>query len=159
MIDWSKAFDHQLHILSIQSFIDNWVRPSLIPILSFFQDRKMKLKWNKCFSTVRNLPGGSPQGGTLRILAYKSQSNKNTDSFSTKEKFKYLDDLSNLEVINLVLASISSYNAKQQVPSDIQIGHKVMHSSNLKTQSHINKKNKWTNSIHGWKLTRFLSIM
>ena len=145
MIDWSKAFDHQSHILGIQSFIDNGVRPSLIPILiSFFQDRKMKVKWNKCLSSVRNLPGGGPQGGTLGILEYKSQSNKNTDFLSTKEKFKYLDDLSILEVINLVLAGLSSYNAKQQVPSDIQIGHKFIHPSNLKTQSHINKISNWT---------------
>ena len=42
MIDWSKAFDHQSHILGVQLFIDNGVRPSLIPILlSYFQERKL----------------------------------------------------------------------------------------------------------------------
>ena len=40
MVDSSKAFDRQSHILGIQSFIDNGVRPSLIPILmSFFIGR------------------------------------------------------------------------------------------------------------------------
>ena len=47
MIDWSQAFDRQDHKLGIQSFIDNGVRPSLIPILlSFFQERTMTVKWN-----------------------------------------------------------------------------------------------------------------
>ena len=40
MIDWKQAFDRQSHKIGIQSFIDNGVRPSLIPILlNFFQDR------------------------------------------------------------------------------------------------------------------------
>ena len=57
MIDWSKAFDHQSHILGVQSFIDNGVRPSLIPILlNFFQDRKMRFKWKKNLNSSRNLP-------------------------------------------------------------------------------------------------------
>ena len=42
MVDWSQAFDRQCHSLGIKSFIDNGVRPSLIPILmNFFQDREM----------------------------------------------------------------------------------------------------------------------
>ena len=145
MIDWSKAFDHQSHILGLQSFIDNGVRPALIPILlSFFQDRVMKIKWNKTVSSSRNLPGGGPQGGTLGILEYKSQSDDNTDFLDEKQKFKFIDDLSLLEVINLVLIGISSYNAKQQVPSDISISKKFIHSDNLKTQDYLNKISKWT---------------
>ena len=38
MIDWKQAFDRQSHRLGIQSFIDNGVRSSMIPILlNFFQ--------------------------------------------------------------------------------------------------------------------------
>ena len=45
MIDWSQAFDRLDHTLGIQSFIENGVRPSLIPILiSFFQNREMKVR-------------------------------------------------------------------------------------------------------------------
>ena len=33
LVDWSQAFDRQCHKLGIQSFIDNGVRHSLIPIL------------------------------------------------------------------------------------------------------------------------------
>ena len=145
MIDWSKAFDRQSHILGIQSFIDNGVRPSLIPILlSYFQNRTMKVKWNGGISSGRNLPGGGPQGGTLGIIEYKSQSNDNVDFLSEEEKYKYIDDLSILEVINLILNGISSYNPKQQVPSDIKIGNKFIHSDHFQTQSHLNKISDWT---------------
>ena len=68
MVDWSQAFDRQSHKLGIQSFIDNGVRPSLIPILmSFFQDREMIVKWKGLQSQTHPLPGGGPQGGTLGI--------------------------------------------------------------------------------------------
>ena len=145
MIDWSKAFDHQSHKLGLQSFIDNGVRPSLIPILlSFFQGRSMKVKWNKGLSSSRNLPGGGPQGGSLGIQEYKSQSDDNTNFLDEKEKYKYIDDLSILEVINLILNGISSYNAKQQVPSDIKIGNKFIHSDHFQTQNYLDKISDWT---------------
>ena len=145
MIDWSQAFDRQSHKLGIQSFIDNGVRPSLIPILlSFFQNRSMKVKWNKKLSSSRGLPGGGPQGGTLGIIEYKSQSDDNTDFLDENKKFKYIDDLSILEVIQLILNGISSYNVKQQVPSDMKIGNKFIHSDNLQTQGHLDKICKWT---------------
>ena len=68
MVDWSQAFDRMNHKLGIQSFIDNGVRPSLIPtLLSFFQDRSMVVKWKGCFSSSRQLPGGGPQGWTLGV--------------------------------------------------------------------------------------------
>ena len=36
MVDWSQAFDRQSHRLGVQSFIDNGVRPALIPLLINF---------------------------------------------------------------------------------------------------------------------------
>ena len=136
MIDWSQAFDRQSHKLGIQSFIDNGVRSSLIPILlSFFQDRTMQVKWNGTFSSAKHLPGGDPQGGTLGIIEYKSQSDDNTDFLNTDEKYKYIDDLSIIELFNLILNGIASYNPKKQVPSYISIGNKLIHSDNFETQT------------------------
>ena len=80
MVDWSQAFDRLSHKLGVQSFIENGVRSSLIPILvSFFQNRKMKVKWNKSASSLHTLNGGGPQGGLMRILEYLSHTNKNTE--------------------------------------------------------------------------------
>ena len=56
-----------------------------------------------------------------------------------KQKFKFIDDLSFLEEINLILSGISSYNANQLVPSDISTGKKFIHSDNLKTHDYLNK--------------------
>ena len=97
----------------------------------------MKVKWNGKISTSRALPGGGPQGGTLGILEYKSQSDDNTDFLTEKEKYKFIDDLSILEVINLILSGLSSYKSKQQVPSDIAIGNKFINSSKLKTNQFL----------------------
>ena len=58
----------------------------------------------------------------LVLLNTKPQSDDNTDFLDENEKFKYIDDLSILEVIQLILNGISSYNVKQQVPSDMKIG-------------------------------------
>ena len=59
MVDWSQAFDRLSHKNGIQSFIENGVRPSLIPLLiNFFQNRKMKVKWNGKVSNEHILNGG-----------------------------------------------------------------------------------------------------
>ena len=68
LVDWSKAFDRQDPKLGIQSFIKNGVRPTLIPILiSYFQGRKMVVKWHGTTSSSCDLPGGGPQGCTLGL--------------------------------------------------------------------------------------------
>ena len=103
MIDWSQAFDRQSHTLGVKSFIRNGVRSSLIPVLiSFFKNRQMKVKWNGKVSSIRNLNGGGSQGGLMEILDYLSQSNNNTDFIPVQEKFKFIDDSSTLEIINLI---------------------------------------------------------
>ena len=49
LIDWNNAFPRQCPKLGIESFIQNGVRPSLIPVLvNYFQDRKMSVKWHGC---------------------------------------------------------------------------------------------------------------
>ena len=50
LIDWNQAFDRQCPKLGVNSFIENGVRKSLIPILiNYFQDRRMTVKWNSKF--------------------------------------------------------------------------------------------------------------
>ena len=111
LVDWSKAFDRQDPKLGIQSFIRNGVRPTLIPLLvSYFQDRKMIVKWHGLTSTTRDLPGGGPQGCTFGLLEYKSNSNDNVDHVPPNMRFKFVDDLSTLEKLNLILIGLSSYN-------------------------------------------------
>ena len=109
LVDWSKAFDRQDPKLCIESFIKNGVRPTIIPVLiSFFQNRKMIVKWHGITSTQRDLPGGGPQGSTFGLLEYQSNSNSNADHISDDMKFKFVDDLSVLQKINLILCGLTS---------------------------------------------------
>ena len=57
-VDWKQAYSRQCHTLGIQSFITNCVRPSLIPLLiSYFEDRQMRVRWHGELSEPRQLPG------------------------------------------------------------------------------------------------------
>ena len=121
-IDWKQAFNRQDPKLGIESFIENGVRPSLIPpLINYFQGRSMFVKWHGIKSTSRDLNGGGPQGGTLGILEYQSQSNTNANCVEKDKRWKWVDDLTVLEIINLINIGISSFNAKIQIPNDISI--------------------------------------
>ena len=145
LVDWSQAFDRQNHKLGVESFIANGVRPALVPLLvNFFQDRKMSVKWKGHKSTLRSLNGGGPQGGTLGIEEYLSQSNGNTDFLNQDEKYKYIDDLSMLELINLISIGIASYNFKEHVAADIGIDSNYLPPENNKSQQYIDNIEQWT---------------
>lgn len=73
LVDWKQAFPRQCPKLGIKSFIENGVRPALIPMLiNYFQGREMKVKWKGSLSTSRELKGGGPQGSTFGIWEYLS---------------------------------------------------------------------------------------
>ena len=146
MIDWSQAFDRQSHKLGILSFIKNGVRPALIPIMiSFFQNRQMKVKWNGVTSSARTLNGGGPQGGLMGILEYLSQTNDNTDFVTDEDKYKFIDDLSILEILNLISQGLSSYNFKAHVASDVNSEHnQYLPAENGHSQDYLRNINDWT---------------
>ena len=145
LIDWSKAFPRQCPKLGVKSFIDNKVRPTLIPVLiSFFQNRRMKVKWHGCVSKSKPLNGGGPAGGTLGILEYLSQSNHSADCVDIEDRYKFVDDLTVLEIINLLTVGITSFNLKAQVPNDIPDHNQYIPSNNLQSQVFLNKINQWT---------------
>ena len=145
MIDWNSAFDRQCHKLGILSFINNGVRKSLIPILiSYFQDRQMAVKWNGHLSKPYPLPGGGAQGGQLGQLEYLSQSNDNCTFLSMEEKFKFIDDLSIIEMINLVMSGICSYNFKDHIASDIGTHGQYLPPENVQSQTFLDKIQDWT---------------
>ena len=145
LVDWKQAFPRQCPKLGIESFMRNGVRPALIPLLiNYFQNRKMKVKWHGQVSAERNLNGGGPQGSSFGLWEYLSQSNDNADCIDLEDRFKFVDDLSFLEIIYLLNVGISSYNIKAHVPSNIPTHNQVISSSNLKSQSQLGIINEWT---------------
>ena len=144
-VDWKQAYSRQCHTLGVESFIKNGVRPSLIPILiSYFENREMRVQWHGKLSAPRNLPGGGAIGANLGNWEFLSQSNNNADCVPEEDRFKFVDDLTTLEVINLLTVGLSSLNMKNHVPSDIPEHGQFVNSSNLKSQDYLNLINEWT---------------
>ena len=145
LIDWNQAFDRQCPKLGIESFISNGVRMSLIPVLvNYFQDRKMKVKWHGVFSSVREMPGGGPQGCHMGQLEYSSQSNDSGDCVSPDDRYKFVDDMSLLNIINLITCGIATYNFKNHVASDIAIGANYLPPQNCQSQNYLDSVQDWT---------------
>ena len=145
LVDWKQAFPRQCPKLGIESFIQNGVRPDLIPILiNYFQGRKMKAKWQEELSTVRELKGGGLQGSPFGIREYLSQSNDNANCLEESERFKFVDDLTFIEVIYLLNVGLATYNVRQHVPSNIPSHNQIIAAENLKSQQHLHVINEWT---------------
>ena len=147
LIDWSSAFDRQSANLAIDSFIQNGVRASLIPVLvNYFQNRKMYVKWKEKLSSVRDLPGGGPQGCSLGLLSYLSQSSDSASFVDSDLRFKYIDDLTILEIVNLISVGVSSYNFYLHVASDIGTDMSYISSENLQSSNYLQAISDWTDS-------------
>ena len=69
--------------------------------MSYLSDRKMRVKFNGETSQEHQLIGGGPQGTLLGGIEYLVQSNDNADCLDQEDRFKYVDDLSILEVLFL----------------------------------------------------------
>ena len=107
-IDFSKAFDRQDPTLTIESFQDNGVRACLIPLLmSFFENRRMFVKWHDVISDLKTLPGGGPQGCSLGLWSFLSQINDNPEDADNQDSYKFVDDKSVLEVINVQFTHVN----------------------------------------------------
>ena len=104
----------------------------------------MCVKWHGKLSAPRKLPGGGAMGASLGNWEYLSQTNNNADCIPEEDRFKFVDDLSTLEIINLLTVGMSSFHMKSQVPNDIPTHGQYIESSNLKSQDYLNKIIKWT---------------
>ena len=144
-VDWKSAYSRQCHTLGIQSFIQNGVRPSLIPLLiNYFQNRVMRVKHHGQVSAPRKQPGSGAQGATLGNHEFLSQTNDNANCVPEEDRFKYVDDLTTLEIINLLSVGLESYNFKNHVASDVPTDGYFINNNNLQTQEYLDKINNWT---------------
>ena len=102
-IDWKQAYSRHSHILGVKSFLKNGVRPSLIPLLIlYFQSREIPIKLHNKISKPRQMPGSGAMGSTIGNMEFDSQTNNNADSVPEENSFKFVDDLSVLEIINIM---------------------------------------------------------
>ena len=144
-IDWKQAYSRQSHILGVKSFILNGVRPSLIPVLiSYFQSREMRIKWHGTLSQPRKMPGSGAMGSSIGNQEFSSQTNHNSDCVPKENRFKFVDDLSVLEILNLISIGIEPFDIMKQVPNDLPIHGQFVDSQKLKSQEYLNEINRWT---------------
>jgi hypothetical protein len=81
---------------------------------------------------------------TLGILEYLSQSNNCADLVNAEDRFRFVDDLTVLEIVNLLTVGLTSYNLKQNIPTDIPTHNQYIPAGNLQSQDWLNKINEWT---------------
>ena len=55
-----------------------------------------------------------------------------------------MDDLSFLEIIQLLSVGLASYNIRAHIPSNIPTHNQIIVSDNLKSQNYLNEINVWT---------------
>ena len=82
----------------------------------------------------------------MGLIEYMSNSNSNTNHISKDMKFKFVDDLSALELLNLILIGLASYNFHHHVASDIGIDQLFLPTENIKSQESLNKIQAWTDA-------------
>ena len=106
LVDLEKAFNRVSHQLVIQDLADMKVPGWLLLILiSYLTERSMFMRYNGSTSSMKLLPGSSPQGAFLGILLFIIIFNgallrpriPRPDALC----IKYIDDLSSLTSINL----------------------------------------------------------
>ena len=77
-------------------------------------------------------------------MVVDSKSNNNADFLPDDERFKFIDDLSILDIINLISIGLSSYNTKLHVPSDVAKHNQFIPPTNLKSQQYLENLSEWT---------------
>ena len=103
----------------------------------------MKVKFNGEMSDLLALVGGRPQGTLLGQLEYLVQSNDKADVVSPEDRFKYINDLSVLQLICLS-GLLVDYDFLQHVASDIGIDEQYLPPDKHNTQGTLNLISKWT---------------
>ena len=146
MIDFSKAFNRQNHNLLITKLSDMGVPTWLLKIvMAFLTERKMLVRYKGAKSSLKNLPGGGPQGTLLGLLlfivlindaGFGGQQNNVGEQLTSKDNLKlanqihlkYVDDLTIAESINLKEKLVSVPLSDRQLPDSYhaRTGHALL---------------------------------
>ena len=119
LVDFQKAFNRQDHSILITKLSDMGVPSWLLKIvISFLTNRRMVVRYKGETSSIKELPGGGPQGALLGLLlflilvndiGFSDQTNENGELITSKRRIKefnelhlkYVDDLALVEAISM----------------------------------------------------------
>ena len=98
LVDFSKAFNRQDHSILITKLSDLGVPSWLLKIvISFLSNRRMVVRYKGETSSLKNLPGGGPQGALFGLLlflvlvndiGFNDQTNENGKIITCKGRVK-----------------------------------------------------------------------
>ena len=71
---------------------------------------EIKGKWGQQLSTTRQLPGSGAHCSFTGNWEYLSQTNNNADCEPPEDRWKFVDDLSTIEIVNIICVGLASYN-------------------------------------------------
>ena len=105
----------------------------------------MTVRYRTGVSNEKSLPGGGAQGTLLGPIEYATQSNHSADIVSPNRRFKFVDDLTTIEVVSL-LSKVVSYNFRQHVASDVGTHNQIIPNETIDTTKVVKNINEWTNN-------------
>ena len=82
-------------------------------------------------------------GSSICIWQYLSQTNNNCDNVPVTDRWKFVDDMTINEVINLVNIGMATFNVKTHVPSNIPSHNQFIPQEHLKTQKYLEEIKNW----------------
>ena len=141
MVDFSKAFNRQNHNVLITKLCDMGVPGWLLKIvMAFLTDRRMLVRFKGKKSSIKDLPGGGPQGTLLGLqpfivlindAGFEGQKNNTGETITSRKKLKlvnqihlkYVDDMTFAEAINLPEKLISVPGRPQPDTFHARTGH------------------------------------
>ena len=85
-----------------------------------------------------------PPGINLWNSGISMPTNFTTEYLTDNDNFKFVDDLSIMEIINLLTIWLCSYNMKVHVASDFQSNSAYIPAENWKSQSYLQNFSAWT---------------
>ena len=94
-------------------------------------------------ASEHSLIGGGPQGTLLGMIEYLVQSNDSADCVKDDDRYKFIDDLTILEIISLSGVLIE-FDCNHTVPSDIGVDLLYLPPSSFETQDILNNIAAWT---------------
>ena len=77
-------------------------------------------------------------------FSYLSQTSQSLSFLEPDEGYRYVDDNSIVEIINLLSAGLASFNSRSQIPNDMATTDSFLPAQNFKMQEHLNQLNEWT---------------
>ena len=104
----------------------------------------MIVKWHGILSSERKLYGGGPQGGIFGILEYLSQTNNILDFVEEDLRFKYFDDASVLEIVNLLSVGLASHLSKNSILNNIPEHNQFIPSEHLQSTEYLKNVHEWS---------------